>query len=145
MKNLTPSTSTTTVRHASYSAPSSVVTPFDAAAGSINQTDIRIPGLPRVFLRTRQVVQAVGLSKSQIYFLAAHGKFPRPVKLSSNLSVWCSDEVARWIDARVAERNAALAVTGPQRCYPAIARVDTTVKPTVRADDPGCGMPRKAS
>lgn len=81
--------------------------PQGQAAIPIVPTDDALLTLRRVLLRTRAVTQAVGLSKSQIYALAAEGKFPRPVKHASNLSVWPSDEVQEWIDARIAERDLA--------------------------------------
>lgn len=65
--------------------------------------------LQRSLMRTVDVAARVGLSRSQIYALAAAGKFPRPVKYASNLSVWPSDEIQQWIDARIGERDAALA------------------------------------
>lgn len=74
-------------------------------------SDGALLAMRRVLLRTRAVVQCVGLSRSQIYALAAEGKFPRPVKHASNLSVWPSDEIESWIDARIADRDAALTAT----------------------------------
>lgn len=94
----------------------------DQAARPILQGQRVIPSptdaplaLRRVLLRTRAVTQCVGLSRSQIYALAAEGKFPKPVKHASNLSVWPSDEIESWIDARVAERDATLTAVRPQQ------------------------------
>lgn len=84
--------------------------PLGQAAVPIT-SDGALLAMRRVLLRTRAVVQCVGLSRSQIYALAAEGKFPRPVKHSSNLSVWPSNEIQDWIDGRIADRNAALTVS----------------------------------
>lgn len=89
--------------------------PQGQAAIPITSADGALLAMRRVLLRTRAVVQCVGLSRSQIYALAAEGKFPKPIKHASNLSVWPSDEIASWIDARVAERDATLTAARPQQ------------------------------
>lgn len=51
-------------------------------------------------LRLRAVRERTGLSKSQLYALAARGEFPKPRKLSARASGWDSRDVAAWIDSR---------------------------------------------
>jgi len=91
------------------------VHPTPQGQAAIPTSDGALLAMRRVLLRTRAVVQCVGLSRSQIYSLASEGKFPRPIKHASNLSCWASDEIQAWIDARVAERDAALTATPSER------------------------------
>lgn len=49
------------------------------------------------FLRMPQVIQQVGLSRSEIYRQIAGGRFPAPRKYpSSRKSYWLSTEVRDW-------------------------------------------------
>jgi len=56
-----------------------------------------------IIYRLRNVCERTGLSRSQIYSLAARGKFPRPIKLSERASGWPSTEVDEWIEERIRE------------------------------------------
>jgi prophage regulatory protein len=58
-------------------------------------------------LRLPAVQSRTGLSRSRIYELLELGAFPRPVKLSGRINAWPDNEVADWIAARIAEREAA--------------------------------------
>ena len=50
-------------------------------------------------LRLRDVEDAVGLKKTQIYARIAEGKFPRPHKLrGTRTSRWRTSEIAAWIE-----------------------------------------------
>lgn len=60
---------------------------------------------PRRAIRIEDVVATVGISKSQIYVLIRAGEFPKPTKLSEQVSVWDSSEVQAWLDAKFAERD----------------------------------------
>lgn len=51
-------------------------------------------------LRLPAVRQRTGLSKSQIYSLAARGLFPRPRKLSARASGWDAREITSWVESR---------------------------------------------
>jgi prophage regulatory protein len=51
------------------------------------------------------VVERTGLSRASVYRLAAAGVFPSPVKLGERASAWSEQEVAAWIEARLAERE----------------------------------------
>jgi prophage regulatory protein len=55
-------------------------------------------------LRLPAVKDITGLSRSTIY---TDPNFPRPVKLGPRAIGWLEEEVAAWIAARVAEREAA--------------------------------------
>jgi prophage regulatory protein len=66
---------------------------MDMHASANNQLDVRLLRLPDVLRR-------VGLSRSMVYQLAADGRFPAPVRLTSRTSAWRSDDVQAWIDSR---------------------------------------------
>ena len=57
-------------------------------------------------LRIRDVRQRTGLSNSVLYRLMQHGTFPAPVKLGPRASAWVENEVASWIQTRIAARDA---------------------------------------
>lgn len=55
-------------------------------------------------LRLDAVKEITGLSRSTIY---ADPTFPRPVKIGERAVAWVEDEIREWVDARIAERQAA--------------------------------------
>ncbi len=56
----------------------------------------------------RPAVEAVtGLSRSTIYAMMAQGTFPQPIKLGARAVGWPESEIAAWLEARKAERDAA--------------------------------------
>jgi prophage regulatory protein len=54
-------------------------------------------------VRLPNVCAQTGLSRSNIYRRIAQGTFPPPIKIGPYTSAWSADEVARWVDARIAE------------------------------------------
>ena len=54
-------------------------------------------------------LQALGVKYSKCQIWRLEGKFPRPVKLSTARKAWRADEIDAWIEARVAERDQAVA------------------------------------
>jgi prophage regulatory protein len=58
-------------------------------------------------LRLNQVKQRCGLSRSTIYSRVKEGTFPPPVDLGPNSVGWLASEVERWIEDRIAARDAA--------------------------------------
>lgn len=58
-------------------------------------------------LRRPQVEAKTGLSRSSIYAAIAAGSFPKPIRISiSGKSVaWIADEVDRWLEDRISERD----------------------------------------
>lgn len=54
------------------------------------------------FLRLPEVSRIVGLGRTQIYELESKGRFPRRIKLTERATVWRSDEVRAFIEARTA-------------------------------------------
>jgi prophage regulatory protein len=61
----------------------------------------------RRLIRMPLVIERTGLSRSTIYARAKAGTFPKPVNLGNSLSAWVEDEVAAWVEARIAERDGA--------------------------------------
>lgn len=58
------------------------------------------------FLRIAEVIDIVGLSRSEIYRLMRRDSFPRPIKISADSrrnapALWVSGEVRSWMQARV--------------------------------------------
>jgi prophage regulatory protein len=60
----------------------------------------------RRILRIAEVEAITGKARSQIYEGINLGRFPEPVPLGERAVGWLSDEIAGWVTARVAERNA---------------------------------------
>lgn len=57
-------------------------------------------------LRLPEVCRRTGCSRSEIYRRVQAGTFPPPIKLGERASAWAEHEVASWIAARIAERDA---------------------------------------
>lgn len=53
-----------------------------------------------VILRRHQVQSRTGLARSSIYALIAAGRFPAPIRLTSNTVGWLEHEVEQWITQR---------------------------------------------
>jgi prophage regulatory protein len=66
--------------------------------------------MQRKILRLAGVTEATGKPRSSIYEDMKEGTFPRPVKLGNHGSRgavgWFEDEIAEWLAARAAERDA---------------------------------------
>lgn len=60
---------------------------------------------PRL-LRLPDVIVATGCGRSTIYDAIRAGTFPQPVPLGGRSVAWPESEIAAWIDARIAERDA---------------------------------------
>jgi len=52
-------------------------------------------------LRLRDVIEKVGLSRSQIYKLIAKGLFPEQTKIGSKISVWPEHTIDQWISRQI--------------------------------------------
>src|SRR5262249_19503985 len=57
-------------------------------------------------LRLRAVKERTGLSQSGIYAKMSRGEFPRSIPLGGKAIGWRSDEIAAWIEAQTAKRDA---------------------------------------
>lgn len=63
--------------------------------------------MPDRTLRRRDVEARTGLSRSTIYAMMTQGTFPKPVRLGARAVGWPESEIAAWLEARKAERDAA--------------------------------------
>ncbi len=64
-------------------------------AGAVNHPS---PCLPDTgFLRQRQVLAFVPISKSTLWRQVRARSFPSPVKLSAGVTAWRAEDVRRWI------------------------------------------------
>ena len=64
--------------------------------------------------RRPAVCARVGLGKTALYEQIAEGSFPAPIKIGPRASAWVDAEVDAWLEARIAERDAAAAEGGPK-------------------------------
>lgn len=53
------------------------------------------------FIRLTEVINKVGLSKSQIYQLVAEGNFPKQVRISARAVAWKDFEIEEWMCGRM--------------------------------------------
>jgi len=53
------------------------------------------------FLRLRQVMELISLSRTKIYDMQAEGTFPRSFQLTEHAVAWLESEVAMWMAERV--------------------------------------------
>ena len=56
------------------------------------------------FLRLPEVLQITGMSKTFIYDRINEGTFPRQIQLGSRTVAWYEQEVAKWMEDRMACR-----------------------------------------
>jgi prophage regulatory protein len=56
-------------------------------------------------LRRKAVEAKTGHSTSTIYEKMAAGEFPKPVRLGARAVGWVEEEIDRYIDQRIAERD----------------------------------------
>lgn len=59
------------------------------------------------FIKLREVMEITSLARSTVYKFVAEGRFPAQVALGGNCVAWVENEVVEWVEARVAERDAA--------------------------------------
>jgi predicted DNA-binding transcriptional regulator AlpA len=64
------------------------------------------PGTSRL-LRIREVLHLCGLSRATLYREIKLHAFPAPVKLSARSVGWLQEDVAQWLEARIAQRGPA--------------------------------------
>lgn len=58
-------------------------------------------------LREPEVLKRTGLSRSTLLRQRKRGQFPRAVKIGESAIGFASDEVDKWLEARLAEREVA--------------------------------------
>jgi prophage regulatory protein len=57
-------------------------------------------------LRRPAVERTTGLKRSSIYSEMAAGRFPLPIKLGKHAVGWIEEEILKWKQQRIAERDA---------------------------------------
>jgi prophage regulatory protein len=67
------------------------------------------------FLRIAEVTSITGLPRATIYEMAVKGLFPKQVRLSPRAVAWLESEISEWQAKRVAERDAGLLPSRPQK------------------------------
>ncbi len=56
------------------------------------------PTLPTTgFVRLRQLLVFVPFGRSTVYRKIQQGQFPKPVRLSTNISAWRAEDIHAWI------------------------------------------------
>jgi prophage regulatory protein len=57
---------------------------------------------PRVHgaLREKDVLQKVGISKSQLWRLIKRGDFPKPIKISERCNAWSARRIDAWLSEK---------------------------------------------
>jgi prophage regulatory protein len=68
------------------------------ATGAIDDTH----GFALKLLRFPAVRERTGLSRSTIWRLERQGTFPRHHRISANAVAWIEDDIAKWIQSKVA-------------------------------------------
>ena len=58
------------------------------------------------FLRLPEVINRTGYQRTSIYEKISEGTFPAPIKLGPRAIARVSEEIEKWMDERVAERDA---------------------------------------
>jgi prophage regulatory protein len=53
------------------------------------------------FIRLREVLGRVPLSRSRVFELIAAGRFPKQIRLSDRASAWIEAEIDAWMEARI--------------------------------------------
>lgn len=67
---------------------------------------LSISSSAQALLRLPEVCRRTGLSRSEIYRRVCAGRFPAPVKLGERASAWPENDVAAFVTACIAERDA---------------------------------------
>lgn len=52
------------------------------------------------FIRQKQLLPILGFSAPTLWRKVRDGSFPKPVKLSSNITAWSKAEILLWIEER---------------------------------------------
>jgi prophage regulatory protein len=55
----------------------------------------------RKFIKIKDILAHVPVSRAQLYIMIAEGKFPKQVKLGGYGAFWVEEEVEAWIQAHI--------------------------------------------
>lgn len=75
--------------------------------------------MPDAILNAKQVMELTGLSRTTIWRLEKHDKFPKRLQLSPSRVGWSKEEVSVWMETLKAARDhddAALPTTAVEAC-----------------------------
>ena len=75
-------------------------------AGRIQITTLEFGKKLKKFIRLPEVIRRTGYKRTSIYEKISEGTFPAPIKLGPRAIAWVSEEIEKWMDERVAERDA---------------------------------------
>jgi prophage regulatory protein len=75
-----------------------------AAARQRARMAVGAAGIPRI-LRLAEVEIVTGKSRTVIYREMQAGTFPIPIRLGGRAVGWLEDELRRWLERRIAERD----------------------------------------
>ena len=65
------------------------------------QALLPITSIPETgFLRQRQVLQIASFSATTLWRRCKAGTFPKPIKLSAQISAWRVEEIRAWVEAQ---------------------------------------------
>ena len=56
------------------------------------------------FVRLKELITIIGLSRSTVYALIAKDKFPKPIHLTARTSVWRLSIIMEWAESRLANK-----------------------------------------
>ena len=56
------------------------------------------------FVRLKELITIIGLSRSTVYALIAKDKFPKPIHLTARTSVWRLSTIMNWVSEREAAK-----------------------------------------
>lgn len=60
---------------------------------------------PSGFSREKVILQLIPLSHSTLWNHVKNGQFPKPVKLSANVTAWRNADIIEWMDKKVGGAN----------------------------------------
>ena len=59
-------------------------------------SNFQVPG----FLRDKQVLEIIPISRATLWGWVKTGKFPKPVKLGPRTTAWSASDVREWMESR---------------------------------------------
>ena len=84
--------------------PQHVALPCGGSATPRTLAQAKRDGCPAArgrFLRIKDVIATIGLSRTSIYRMIGAGKFPKPVQLTARSVGWWEADVSKWLDERL--------------------------------------------
>ena len=66
------------------------------------------PSIPEIgFIRQSTLIPILGFSGTTLWRRVKQGTFPKPIKLSANVTAWRAEDVRAWIEAQGSTQSAA--------------------------------------